>query len=46
MFVLYVTDDHIVDHKLTEYEIILCDQAEKLLYTAMRQLIPTSADDK
>ena len=41
-----VPDDHIVDHQLTEEEIIFCDQAEKLLYTAMKKLMPTSADGK
>ena len=40
-FVLSVTDDRIVDHQLTEEDIILCDQADKLLYTAMKQLMPT-----
>ena len=45
-FGLSVPDDCIVDHQLTEEEIILCDQAEKLLYTAMKQLMPTSTDVK
>ena len=45
-FGLYVPDDRIVDHQLTEEDIILCDQAEKLLYNAMKQLMPTSADGK
>ena len=35
-----------MDHQLTEEEIIFCDQVEKLLYTAMKQLMPTSADGK
>ena len=43
-FGLSVQDDRIVDHQLTEEDIILCDQAEKLLYTAMKQLMPTSYD--
>ena len=41
-----VPDDRILDHHLTEEDIILCDQAEKLLYTAMKQLIPIYADGK
>ena len=45
-FGLSVPDDRIVDHQLTEEDIILCDQSEKLLYTAMKQLVPTSADGK
>ena len=43
---LYVTDDRRVDHQLTEEEIIFCDQAEKLIYTAMKQLMPTYDDGK
>ena len=45
-FGLYVPDDRIVDHQLTEEEIIFCYQADKLLYTAMKQLMPTSDDGK
>ena len=45
-FGLFVPDDRRVDHKLTEEEIILYDQVEKLPYTDMKQLIPTSADGK
>ena len=41
-FGLSVPDDSIVDHQLTEEDIILCDQAQKLLFTAMKQLMPTS----
>ena len=43
---LSVTDDHRVDHQLIEEEIIFCDQAEKLLYTDMKQLMQTSGDGK
>ena len=32
---LSVLDELRVDHQLTEEEIIFCDQAEKLLYTAI-----------
>ena len=39
-----VTDDHRVEHQLTEEYIILCDQAEKILYTAMKTFMPTSDD--
>ena len=45
-FGLSVPDDRRVDHQLTEEEIIFCDQAEKLLYTAMKQLTPISANGK
>ena len=45
-FGLSIPDDHRVDHQLTEEDIILCDQADKLLYNAMKQLMPTSADGK
>ena len=45
-FVLSVPYDRRVGHKLTEEEIILCDQADKLLYTDMKQLMSTSADGK
>ena len=45
-FGLSVTDDRRVDHQLTEEEIIFCYQAEKLLYSAMKQFMPTSADGK
>ena len=41
-----VTDDRRVDHQLTEEEIIFCDQAEKLIFTDMKQLKPKSADGK
>ena len=41
-----VPDDPRVDHQLTEEEIIFCDQAEKLLYTAMKRSMPTSSDGK
>ena len=43
-FGLSVIDDRRVDHQLTEEEIIFCDQAEKLIYTDMKQLMPTSSD--
>ena len=36
-FGLSVPDYSIVDHQLTEENIILCYQEEKLLYTAMKQ---------
>ena len=36
-FGLSVPDDRRVDHKITEEEIIFCDQAEKLLYTTMKK---------
>ena len=45
-FGLSVPDDRRVGHKLTEEEIIFSNQAEKLLYTDMKQLMPTSADGK
>ena len=45
-FGLSVPDDCRVDHQLTEEEIILCEQSEKLLYTAMKQFIPTYDDVK
>ena len=35
-----------MDHKITEEEIIFCDQAYKLIYTAMKNLMPTSTDGK
>ena len=35
-----------MDHQITEEDIIFCYQAEKLLYTAMKQFMPTSADGK
>ena len=41
-----VPDDRIVGHQLTEEDIILCEQSEKLLYTAMKQLMTTSDDGK
>ena len=41
-----VPDDRRVEHQLTEEYIILCEQAEKLLYTAMTQLMPTYSDGK
>ena len=41
-----VPDDCRVDHQLTEEENILCDYSEKLLYNAMKQLMPTYADGK
>ena len=41
-----VPDDRRVEHQLTEEEIIFCDKAEKLLFTDMKKLTPTSADDK
>ena len=41
-----VTDEHRVEHQLTEEYIILYDQAEKLLYTAIKQLMPTFDDGK
>ena len=43
---LSVPDDRIVDHQLTEKEILFCDQAELLVYTGMKTLMPTSADGK
>ena len=46
IFGLSIPDERIVDHQLTEEDIILCDQAEKLIYTVMKQLMPTSADGK
>ena len=46
IFGLSVPDELRVGHKLTEEEIIFCDQAEKLIYIAMKQLMPTSAYDK
>ena len=33
---LYVLDDRIVDHKLTEEEIIFCDKEVKILNNAMK----------
>ena len=45
-FWISVLDDHLVYHQLTEEDVILCDQVEKLLYTAMKQLMPTSDDGK
>ena len=42
-FGLLVPDDHRLDHQLTEEDIIFFDQAQKLLYTDMKQLMPTSA---
>ena len=41
-FGLFVPDERGVDHQLTKKEIIFCDRAEKLLYTAMKQLMTTS----
>ena len=35
-----------MDHKLTEEDIIFCDEEKKLLYTAMKQLTPTYAEGK
>ena len=46
IFGLSVPDYRRVDHQLIEEYIVVCDQAEKLLYTAMKQLIPTSDDGK
>ena len=46
IFVLSVLDDRIVDHQLTEEEIIFCDQAQKIIYNTMEKLMPTSADGK
>ena len=46
IFELSVPNDRRVDHQITEEGIILRDQAEKLLYTAMKQLMPTSHDGK
>ena len=45
-FGIFVLDDRIVYHQLTEEDVILCDQVEKLLYTAMKQLMPTYDDGK
>ena len=45
-FGLSVTDDRRVDHQITEEQIILCDQEEKLIYTAMKKMMPTYADGK
>ena len=45
-FVLYVPDYRRVDHKLMEKYIVFCDQVEKLLFTAMKQLMSKSADGK
>ena len=45
-FGLSVSDGRRVDHQLTEEEIIFCDQAEKLLYTSMKQIMPTSSGVK
>ena len=41
-FGLSVPDDGRVDHQLTEEEIKICDQVEKLLYASMKKLMPTS----
>ena len=41
-----IPDDCGVEHQLTEEDIIFCDQEDKLLYTAMEQLIPAYADGK
>ena len=46
LFWISVLDDRIVNHHLTEEDVVLCDQVEKLLYTAMKQLIPTYDDVK
>ena len=35
-----------MEHQLTEEDIIFCDKAEKLLFTAMKTNFPTSADGK
>ena len=40
-FGLSIIDYCRVDHQLTGEDIIFCDQSEKLLYTAMKQLMPT-----
>ena len=45
-FGLSIPYDCRVDHQLIEEDIILCDQAEKLIYTDMKQLMPTSDDGK
>ena len=41
-----VPDNHRVDHKLTEEEIIFCGKSEKLLCNDMKQLMPTCSDGK
>ena len=41
-----VPDDQRVYHQLRKEDVILCDQAEKLLYTAMKQLMPTYYDGR
>ena len=46
IFGFSVPDELTVDHKITEEDIILYDQVEKLLYTSMEQLMPTSANGK
>ena len=46
LLLLSVPDDRRVDNQLTEEDIIFCDQAEKLLYTSMKQLMPSSAGGK
>ena len=46
IFGLSVPDDCRVEHQLTEEELIFCDQAEKLLYTAIKQLMPKCFDGK
>ena len=46
IFGLSVPDYRIVYHKIIEEEIVFCDQAEKLLYTAMKQFMPTSDGGK
>ena len=43
---IFLPDERRVDHQLTEEDIILCDRAEKLIYTAMKQFIPKSSDGK
>ena len=45
-FGLSVPDDRILDHQLTEEDIILFEKVEKLLYTAIKKLIPKFADGK
>ena len=44
IFGLSIPDYRRVDHKLTEDEITFCDQADELLYTSMKQLMPASAE--
>ena len=46
IFGLSIPYNRRVNQQLTEEKIIFCDQAEKLLYTAMKKLTPTYSDGK